>query len=299
MVQAEKKLKGNFFFKDEERFEEAAELFEKAANQFKILLQWQEAAQAYRKVASSHRLSEQKYSEANAYMSAAQCFAKSDVAQAIDCYKEASLAWQEDGKFINAGKAFENVAQLYEKNGDLELAVEQYLQAVHICQCENNAERVTRSCLIKAALLSAQSKQFDQAIKIYEKLANQSVDDRALRFQVPDFLLNASLCNLARDDIVAAQRNIANYLEQDAYFAAHRDGKFVCTLLDAILQNNLVSFNQAIVEYDAITRLDPVRVTLLLHIKKILNPEEKKDKLPVQLDDIHDNSDVSDSDGLQ
>jgi hypothetical protein len=72
---ADKKLSGWAVFGS--KYDDAAELLEKAANSYKLAKSWDKAANAYIKLANCQLKLESKHEAASAYVDAANCYKKS------------------------------------------------------------------------------------------------------------------------------------------------------------------------------------------------------------------------------
>ena len=73
---AEARLAKFSFFNKTAKFEDASELFKKAANQYKVAQCWLEAAGAFNRAAECFIQLEQNHDAASAYMDAAICMKK-------------------------------------------------------------------------------------------------------------------------------------------------------------------------------------------------------------------------------
>ncbi len=63
------------------------------------------------------------------------------------------------------------------------------------------------------------------------------------------------------------------YEDMDPTFSNQREYKFLKELIEAIESSDVDSFTNAVIEYDAITKLDQWKTTLLLRAKKALKDE--------------------------
>ncbi|KAI4973107.1 hypothetical protein ZWY2020_028815 [Hordeum vulgare] len=82
---ADKKLSGWGLFGS--KYEDAADLYDKAANFFKLSKNWNRAASVYIKIANCHLKGDSKHEAASAYVEAANCYKKfspQEAAQALD-----------------------------------------------------------------------------------------------------------------------------------------------------------------------------------------------------------------------
>ena len=82
------------FFNKTGKIEEAAELFRKAANQYKVAQFWPEAGKAFSRAAECYLQLEQNHDAATSYVDAAVCMKKVDA----KCVFIGSLTWSQVGK---------------------------------------------------------------------------------------------------------------------------------------------------------------------------------------------------------
>ena len=92
IAKAEKKL-ASWLNLSGNKYDDAAELFSKAANLFKVSKNWSGAGKAFEQVAQCHIKLKSAHEAATAYQDAANCYKKVDTAHAILVYKEAVVRW--------------------------------------------------------------------------------------------------------------------------------------------------------------------------------------------------------------
>ena len=131
LLKADKKLKGSSFWlsfgSSGTRYEDAAELYTRAANAFKLLKKWREAADAFSKAADCHLNLQSKHEAATSYVSAGGCLKKSEVKESIRYYKLAIGLYTDMGRFTIAAKHQKEIAELYENElFDVESAMYAY-----------------------------------------------------------------------------------------------------------------------------------------------------------------------------
>lgn len=81
MREAEKKLKGGFLSNlmgAGSRYEDAADLYIKAGNAFKLAKNWEAGAEAFRKAAGCYMHAQSAHEAATAYINAANCIKKAN-----------------------------------------------------------------------------------------------------------------------------------------------------------------------------------------------------------------------------
>jgi alpha-soluble NSF attachment protein len=115
LSQAEKELQKFTFFSSSSKYENAAELLQKAGNCFKVSSSWQEAGDAYMKASELFTTKLSSSHEASAaMMDAGNCYKKVNPPQAINAFRGAIGLWTEAGRFNQAAKMLKEIAEMYE-----------------------------------------------------------------------------------------------------------------------------------------------------------------------------------------
>lgn len=272
ILEAQKKLKGTWIFGGP-KYEEAAELFTKAANSFKMAKKWQEAADAFIEAANCELKQQSKHEAASNYVSASTCLRKVSPKEACDVLQKAVDIFTDIGRFTIAAKHEKEIAEIYETElVDLEKAIQAYEQAAEWYQGEESKSSAN-NCYLKVALFAAQLEQYDKAIRIYEQIASASVDVPLLRYSVKDYFFKAGLCQLCTGDVVAAQRALAKYNDIDPTFSSTREAQFLKSILGAVQAGDVEAFTNHVIDFDSVMKLDNWKTTILLRIKKSIHEE--------------------------
>lgn len=268
---AEKKLSGWGLFGS--KYEDAAELYEKASNSFKLAKSWDKAGSINIKLANCHLKLDSKHEAANAYADAANCYKKTSNEEAIACLEQAAAIFLEIGRLNMAARYYKEIGELYEVDQNLQQAIEKFEQAAELFQ----SEEVTTSanqCRQKVAQFSAQLEQYPKAIEIYEEIARQSLNNNLLKYGVRGHLLNAGLCQLCKGDVVAITNSLERYQELDPTFSRTREYKLLADLAVAVDEEDVAKFTDVVKEFDSMTPLDAWKTTLLLRVKESLKAKE-------------------------
>ncbi|XP_064984048.1 alpha-soluble NSF attachment protein-like [Musa acuminata AAA Group] len=271
---AEKKLAGWGIFGS--KYDDAAELFDKAANCFKLAKNWDRAGTVYIKLANCHLKLDSKHEAASAYVDAANCYKKISVQDASQSLSQAVKLFLEIGRLNMAARYCKELGELNEQEQNLEKAMDYFEQAADLFQ----SEEVTTSanqCKQKVAQFAAQLEQYPKAIEIYEAIARHSINNTLLKYGVKGFLLNAGICQLCKNDVVAVTNALERYQELDPTFSGTREYKLLADLADSMDEGDVVKFTNALQEYDSMTRLDPWKTTLLLRVKNAIKAKEEED----------------------
>jgi alpha-soluble NSF attachment protein len=107
----------------------------------------------------------------------------------------------------------------------------------------------------------------NQAVDIYESVANQSIESPLLKYAAKEHYFRAALCHLCIDQL-NAQLAVKKYEEMYPQFSDSRECKLLKQLLERLEENDVDGYTAAIQEYDSISRLDQWYTNILLQIKK-------------------------------
>ncbi|GLT31539.1 hypothetical protein SLA2020_062700 [Shorea laevis] len=271
---AEKKLNGWGLFGS--KYEDAADLFDKAANSFKLAKTWDKAGSTYVKLANCHLKLESKHEAAQAYVDAAHCYKKINTSEAVSCLQQAVNMFCEIGRLSMAARYFKEIAELYEAEKNLEQAIDYYEKAADFFQNEEVSTSANQ-CKQKVAQFAAQLEQYQKAIEIYEEIARQSLNNNLLKYGVKGHLLNAGICQLCKGDVVAINNALERYQELDPSFSGTREYKLLADIASSIDEEDVAKFTDVVKEFDSMTPLDPWKTTLLLRVKEKLKAKEMEE----------------------
>ncbi|PKA53269.1 Alpha-soluble NSF attachment protein [Apostasia shenzhenica] len=271
---AEKKLAGWGIFGS--KYEDAADLYDKAANCFKLGKNWDKAGAVYIKLANCHLKLESKHEAASAYVDAANCYKKLSAQDAAQSLNQAVNLFLEIGRLNMAARYCKELGEIYEQEQDLEKSIDFFERAADLFQ----SEEVTTSanqCKQKIAQFAAQLEQYPKAINIFEAIARHSINNNLLKYSVKGILLNAGICEICKGDPVAINNALERYQELDPTFSGTRECKLLADLSAAMDEEDVTKFTEAIKEFDSMTRLDPWKTTLLLRAKNALKAKEDEE----------------------
>ncbi|ORZ41408.1 soluble NSF attachment protein [Catenaria anguillulae PL171] len=250
------------------KYEEAEELYTKAANQFKLGKKWKEAGDAFMQAADMQMRLNERDEAASRFVDASNAYKKVSPQDAIKALQQAIQILTERGRFQMAAKHQKTIAEIYESDlVDLEKAMEAYELAAEWFQGEE-ASALANGCLLKVATFAAQLEKYTKAIELFEKIGAASMDNNLTKWSVKEYFQKAGLCYLAAEDHVGARQAVERYCDLDVTFATTRECKFVQDLLDALEASDADTFTAHVVEYDKLTKLDPWKTSVLLKIKK-------------------------------
>lgn len=254
------------------KHEEAADLYEKAANNFKLGKCWNDAADCYEKLADLQIKLESKHEAATALVEASKCAAKSQPEKATAILHKAISIYTDMGRLNQAARQLKEVAEINEKQGLKEESIQFYEQAADLFETDNSTSEASK-CKLKIAEFAAELGQYKRSVELYEGEARRAVENNLLKFSARGYLLNATICYMcfcSPDDL---EIKVAKYKDLDLQLRDSREAMLMDQMLESFqhLDNTSVKrFEAALAEFDRMIRLDAWRTKILLVVKKRL-----------------------------
>lgn len=283
IAEANKILGGWRLFNKNGKYEEAAELFSKAAAQYKIAKAWQEAGDAYVKAGELSLQASNNHDAINHYTNAAKCFKTGGNKQdAVRMYELVVQKQQENNKFSVAAKLYKEIAELEEADLRIGNAIEAYQKAADAFKADD-AQTSGNQMLIKVADLCATQDDYKRAIQIYEAVAAESMDNNLTKWSVTEYFFKSALCYLAQsaklnnDSGTLVKGALERYKDMHPAFETSRECTFLEKLLPAYEERNVDDFTDIVGEFDQMFKLDKWKSTLLLSAKNSLTQDREVD----------------------
>lgn len=271
---AEKRLKSFSFFSGSAKYEDAVELYEKAAAQYKMSKNWAEAGAVYRACAELYRDKlKEPHDESVAYENAAKAFKNVDTREALKCYGHAVELLMENNKFSMAAKIWKEMGSLQEKEHDTRAAINSFQKAGD-CYEADNSQANTTAMLAKVAALSADAGDYKKAIQIWEKISKSSLENSALRWSVKDYLFRALLCHFVlaapSHQLDGVSAKLEQYVDMCPAMDGTREKALIEDLVNDFADQDPDAFADHVFRFDEIQKLDNWTAKVLLEIKKAL-----------------------------
>uniref|UniRef100_A0A8C7Q0X5 N-ethylmaleimide-sensitive factor attachment protein, alpha a n=1 Tax=Oncorhynchus mykiss TaxID=8022 RepID=A0A8C7Q0X5_ONCMY len=261
IAEADKKMKssrgfGALFGGSSRKYEEACDMYVRAANMFKMAKNWSAAGNAFSQAAHLHLQMDNKLDGAINLLNAGNAFKKADPQEAINCLNQAIEIYTDMGRFTIAAKHHISIAEIYESELlDVDKAIAHYEQAADYYKGEESNSAANK-CLLKVATYAAQLEQYQKAIEIYEQIGTYAMDSVLLKYGAKDHFFKAALCHFCVD-MLNARLSVQRYEEMFPAFSDARECKLV-----------------KVKDFDSISRLDQWNTTMLLRIKKQIQDDE-------------------------
>mmetsp|Transcript_9 Transcript_9/g.16 ORF Transcript_9/g.16 Transcript_9/m.16 type:complete len:312 (+) Transcript_9:113-1048(+) len=268
---AEKKLKSFGFFSN--KYEDAAEYFEKAGNSYKLAKAWTEAAECFGKLADCHLKCDSKHEAASSYVEAAKMAAKTKPQMSTELLQHAIGLYTDMGRLNMAARQLREIAEMNEKQGQKEEALAFHEQAADLFETDGSSSEATKSRL-KIAEFSAELGRYPRAVEMFEEALKRAVGNNLLKFSARGYILNAGICLLCYASPSEIERKLEEYHDVDMQFGGSREANLLQGLLEALQKGDDGMFATHLAEYDSICRLDPWKTKILLQAKRRIQDME-------------------------
>jgi len=277
LAKAQKKYASQpgWFASSGSKWEEAGDMFQQAANQFKIEKLFKDAGDAFAKEADCREQAKETSDAANAWWNAAKAYKQGYPDLAIRALQSTITHLCAGGRFRQAADREKEIGQIYlQESNNLAKACESFIRAGEWYEQEDG-KATANACYKDAADLHAELDEFPQAIALYEKVADHSLTSALTKYSVKEYWLRAGLCALANNDAVTAKRKVMSYSNKDTTFASTREAKLLNSVIEAMEAGDQEKFTETLVDYDSVSKLDNWKTAILLKIKKLIQDDDE------------------------
>ena len=283
IVEAEKILKTSRFsslFSGGNKNEEAVELYIKAAAVYKMNKNWNEAGEAYIKAAELYNGPLKNSLETcSKYVDAAKSLRQVDSLKSISYYTKAVQIHMEENRFSSASKLWKEIGELHENATSYDKAEKAYRTAADCYEAEDQTANAT-SMHIKVAQLAACQEKYEEAIIIYEKIADISLQSSTRKWSVKNYYMNSLLCWLAvgarKGSMTQVRKKIGEYKDKYPQLDGTREVKLVEQVAEKFDEEDVEGFTEVVFDYDSVLKLDNWSATVLMEVKSILKKGARK-----------------------
>jgi len=262
-----------WFSSSTSKYEEAGDLYQQAANQFKLEKEFKGAGDAFAKEAECREHAGETNDAANAWWNAAKAYKQGFPDLAIHALGQTIKHQTKAGRFRQAADREKEIAQIFlHERRDMRMACQSFIRAGE-WYAHEDATATADGCFKDAADLHAELDEFPQAIALYEQVAEHSLQSSLTKYSVKEYWLKAGLCALAMQNAIMVKRNLDKYSALDSTFLATREAKFVIGLTETVESGDMEGFTAVVGDYDRVTKLDNWKTGILLKIKRGLQEE--------------------------
>jgi alpha-soluble NSF attachment protein len=253
------------------KYEEAAELFQQAANQYKLSKDWEEAANCFEQCAFCAHEAGSAFEEANHLKEAGNILVKVSSARAVEQYEKAIGIYSAAGRFQECGKLLMSIAELYEGERLQHTEVKDYYKrAAEMFELDDHGKSNFTKCNLKVAEYAAKDGELQEAIRIFETEGEKALQNNLLQYSAKDKFLNAGILHLCSGDSVTVNLALEKYRSLDPRFEGSREGELLASLAESLENQDVDAFTDKLGDYDSITRLDPWKTAMLMKVKDLV-----------------------------
>jgi len=272
----------------EEKLENAAEEFSKAADRYKLEQNYKRAGEVFEKSAEiySQLASAGGSSQESGYSGAARAFDEAHVAYkmispelGIPPLKKSIEGFQNASNLRRAATKWEELAKLYEGMGDLANANEAYKTAARLYMGQSqeaiaNKSRV-RNAELTAVLSNGDFNALNESKEIYLAVARSNLANNTLRFAVKDHLFHYGLVSLSFMDEPTIANDFAIFPQIDKQFLATREHNLLQEIFQAVKDQDPDQLQQKVNVYANLSALKPWEETMIGRIEDKLRETEE------------------------
>ena len=274
--QAEGKQKGGMMsmFSGGPKYDEAADLYQKAANQFKLAKDWQSAADCFCSFAFCSAKAGMPSEESAGYVDAARCLKNISASESVEWFEKAASIYAAAGRFNQAAKIIKEMAEIFETSSNEKKALDYYQKAQDMFALDDHSKSQVTACALKRAEMLGEMDMFEESAQIFEQEGDKAMLSPMLQFGARELYLKAGILYLAMGDAVSAKIACDRFHQKDPRFDGTRESTLLKGVTAAFADSDLDAFREKLAEYDQVSRLDNWKSKLLLKaVQKLESPD--------------------------
>lgn len=246
----------------------AVEIYQDIVRELRLEKKWAEAIDILLKM-TTLQLDQEK---AKSFTDIANLYKKIDSKELYVKYLEEAInVYQSFGGFSNCGKYSVLIAEEYESTIDYKNAIDYYTRAIDYYGMADMDSNSTRYSIKLATLSSLDPNRVEDAIILFEKVAENYSKNKLTVYNVPEYLFRAGLCRLLKNDLEDARKAITNYSIVYPIFSTRRESTLLNMILDSIEARDTNGFTAVVVDYNNQSTIDDWTTSMLLSIKKTIS----------------------------
>lgn len=269
----QKKKFMDIFNTPELKYEQSSEYFTSAGNLYKMIKQYEKAGKSFELAGDvDHFHLNNLFDAEKKYIDASNCFRQLNIYdKSIKLIEKALLLYKQSNNFLRAGKQYESIADIYENYlYDYKNAILCYENAVD-CYDSDFIIGDKYKILEKIAILEMiHNANYEKSIEIFEEIASHTIKNESLKWKSTKNLFYACICYLCSDDPIGANIKLNEYIRMYYNFINSSECRFISNIIKTIENNDKHAFETVVLEYNDISAMNDLLVTLLLRIKKNL-----------------------------
>jgi len=244
------------------KYEDAGELFTKAAKQYQLAKAFIDAGNSYMRASECYSHSSYcQHQIAQCYIHAAQNFSKQDLSSGIAAMLKGISIMAEDGKFSQAAKYEKELAEMFDTIGDTDNAIKHYEIAAEYFEMEGS-KSTGADCLGKIVPICAAKGDYHKAIALLEKICDAMASTLA-KHSIKEHCLKAGILYLCVPDHIAVKKALEKWVQKYPDIRGTREHNFLQQLIKAFEKTDSDGFKAAMDGWEEISSFDSFKATYL------------------------------------
>jgi len=263
--------------KNESKIEQAADLFKKAGNLYKLGKQYSEAIASFQRAGELFLTLDDEIEAASNFENACRCCELAGrIGDAISYLEQAAQRKIDENRIVGAAQHYKKIAELRSKNGEFIIAARYYEKAAELVDIEGQPSSATQLLASAAQCYAHDADHYEKAAEMYERVATEVAQSESTmrRYFVPDHLFHAGICFLAFD-VVTARKALERFSGNRSDFSGTKQYRNLEAFIKAAEDNDETAFTNAVLQYESNSGclLDSWKTRILLNVKRQIKGE--------------------------
>lgn len=249
------------------KYEHAAEMFERVANKYRLIGSWEKAADSFMRAVDCDKKRNSLFDTCKHMNYAAECFMKANkYVEAILYLGEAAYLYAGEGYTIQSARNYLRMAEIYESIKEYINSIKFYEMAITYYEMDRYHSYDIERCMEKIGNIMIVLEDYSGAVRIYEKIIVDKARSSITPYGIKTYIVTALLCHM-----IYNYNNIENILDKycatSVHFHNESEYGFIRSLISAVDNADTNRFDQVVNDYTLISSLDRNKITLIKKIR--------------------------------
>ena len=277
---AESKLKGFVTYFTGPNYEDANDLFLKAASMNKAAGEWQQAGLCFKRAAQCCKHLHFDYEASSSFCEAASAYHKAQLSdEAVACWTDAIQIYIETNRFHQAGKVEDEIGEMYMGLSEHANALSHFQQSIRFYSADTKVSNIAGRIRKKIAMVHVHSGCFAEASHEFSIMAK----DERIRTLTKDYYFCSILCDLAllrkenlSECVASVRERMRNIFSCDLSMSNTREFEMVDQVCSGIEMMSTDEIKVAMRTFTEIKRLDDWMISILYGIQMVIESDDER-----------------------
>jgi alpha-soluble NSF attachment protein len=252
----------------ENKLEECAKLYIRAAQAYKMEKNYLEASKMFIKASELYSQLNSSYEQINNLTEAFNLYSVHDIDLAHQCLKTIIDVCTTSGDFTKLITYKYSLSEIYQKMKLYDKAEQELLSIIDACRSTPRSRDYQNKSFNTLFDLYIELENYSAAAKTCEQFVVVNEDNKNMSYKNSEMLFNAAMCKLLCESFSDVEIFLNKHYDGGAISATDKRYQLLIDVITTAQSGDENSFTEVVRGFDSISRLKPWHIKVLLEVKK-------------------------------